>query len=174
MKMVRFLATCACMLAAAGPSMAERAALQSAQRGSSLASEWIALRTAGREARVPSGELVGAPLENRHGARIGQIDDVVVDQATKRLDYAVVRFDAEWLGTSKHVVVPARALVGRSASASGWVLDADPARALALPELDPDKLQRIHEAPVVQEVHRMLETSPWLRPSRSIQESAGR
>jgi sporulation protein YlmC with PRC-barrel domain len=167
MKMALILATFTCLLSAAGPSVAEPASLQAAQRGSRMASEQIELPAAGRDARVPLRELVGAPLENRHGTRIGQIEDVVVDPATQRLDYAVVRFDADWLGTSKHVAVPARALVGRSAGAPGWVLDADLARAMSLPELGPDKLGRIHEEPVVQEVHKMLESSPWLRPSRS-------
>lgn len=110
MKMVHMLAALTCWLAAAGTSVAERAAAQPAERGG-VASEQVQLRAGGRDASVQLGDLVGAPLENRHGTRIGQIDDVVVDLATRRLDYAVVRFDADWLGTSKHVAVPARALV---------------------------------------------------------------
>lgn len=161
--MVRNWTLAAWLVAAACAVPAEPAAGYRAELGSKLLQQGLEHPGPGRSGPVKLHELVGAALENRHGDRIGRIDEVVVDLATGRIDYAVVRFDEGWLGTPKRTAVPLRALVGRSAGGDGWVMDADPARAMSLPEFDRADLRRINDSAVVDQVHAMLERSPWMR-----------
>ena len=119
-----------------------------------------------RRAAVRLREVVGARLANGNGDPIGGVEDVVLDFGASKVDFVVVRFDKEWLGTPKRVAVPWRALLGRSGEGT-WRLDADPARALSLPELPREQLQRIGDEAVAQDVHRKLRQTPWLRSSQS-------
>lgn len=121
----------------------------------------------GRARHMQLGELLDAQLENRYGDRIGAVEEVVLDLAGRRVDYLVVRFDERWLGSAKRVAVPLRALVARSAEDRGWVFDTDTARAISLPAFEPEHLRSLNDDEVVEEVHGMLERSPWLRTSHS-------
>lgn len=171
--MARKLTLFGWLLAAVCAVWAESASAYRAELGSKLLQQDVELPGPGRSGPVKLHDLVGAALENRHGDRIGRIDELVVDLAAQRIDYAVVRFDESWLGTSKRAAVPLRALVGRSSGPDSWVIDADPARAISLPEFDRADLRRINDSAVVDQVHAALQRSPWMRTSRSQLELGG-
>lgn len=109
--------------------------------------------------------LLGKPVQGRAGQSVGELEELVVDMAGRRVHYAVVALDAAWAGTDKRVVLPVTALnPGRNREA--LVLHADKARLQAMPAFDEKRYANLNDASLRGDVAR------WLAQARSGNASA--
>ncbi|MBO6782994.1 MAG: PRC-barrel domain-containing protein [Alphaproteobacteria bacterium] len=58
--------------------------------------------------------LIGADVLNADGEDIGDIEDILIDPASKSGTQVLVEIDGSWLGADKHVVMPLKALKGHA------------------------------------------------------------
>jgi sporulation protein YlmC with PRC-barrel domain len=105
--------------------------LRDPDRLAQLDSAWgLQRRTAARLVR-PASTLLGQPVSNPAGTRVGEIEDLVLHINQSRASYAVLRLDRNASGDEKRIAVPLRALTS-GASQAALSLNINPARLQAL------------------------------------------
>lgn len=114
------------------PATAAGDCLRDRERIERLDRQW------GRDGPAPAqplacaSELVGRELRSATtGEKVGTVDDLVVDAARHRVQYAVVTFHHDWLGTDKRAAVQLDMLRG-GRGADHLLMDVDPARAIEM------------------------------------------
>ncbi len=121
-----------------------------------------------RSARLPPAtvlssvllHLLGEPIVNRHGHKLGVVDDLLIDPASGRIAYGVMAWGGFMGRGERQLVLPWRALT-RDAAQHAFVLDADEQRLGSAPCLDDGRwpAERTHEWHLA--VHRHYETLPY-------------
>jgi sporulation protein YlmC with PRC-barrel domain len=104
--------------------------------------------------------LLGEPIVDAEGHRLGAVDDLLIDPETGCIAYAVMAWGGFMGRGEKQLVLPWRAL-SRDAARSAYVLDIDERRLAAAPSIDAagGSTRRSHEWHLA--VHRHYNALPY-------------
>src|SRR5579871_5363508 len=77
------------MLPRVGPGQTERS-LSGISSGQSMSAKHLSATGRTSDPCVPASKLVGATVNDRSGNRVGELQDIIVDPRTGRIDFALV------------------------------------------------------------------------------------
>lgn len=107
--------------------------------------------------------LLGKQVNDRARQSVGELEDLVVDTARKRVHYVVVELDASWAGMDKRVALPLRSLrvvQGQDA----LVLHADKARLQQMPAFGKDQYANLNDRSLRERIDRLLANADVNQP----------
>lgn len=104
-----------------------------------------------------ASDLIGKDVKSRTGEKIGELEDLVINMAGRKVHYAVLEFDPSWAAPEKNFAFPLRAF-DLAANGNDLVLDVDKARIQAMKSFPDSRLANLNDRVWVADVDRTFVT----------------
>lgn len=130
--------------------------LNDPERLAKLDRAWVVPPAPGMRAARAS-DLIGMDVNSRSGESIGELEELVVNMATQKVHYAVLKFDPGWATPEKRVVFPLTAF-NRAQGKDELVLDVDKSKVQAMKDFSERSYANLNDPVLVRDVDRYLVT----------------
>ncbi len=102
-------------------------------------------------------DLLGKDVNNRQGSKIGEIEELMIDMAARKVHYALLEFDPSWAAPEKFYAFPLRAF-NLAAGRDDLVLDVDKSKIQAMKAFPAERFGTVNDPAWVADVDRYFVT----------------
>jgi len=129
---------------------------------------WGVVQPSGQAGAYRVSDLLGMDVNSRAGEEIGEIEDLVINMAARKVHYAVLEFDPSWVSPERNFAFPLSAF-HLNADRDELVLDVDKSKVQAMKSFDDSRYSNLNDRRWLIDVDRYLVT---VLPANDRQRSA--